>query len=136
VSNEQFYFDDFFATDEDAGITVPVKIRGRQVPITLKRGMTLADKMACQAVALKKRIVGGQVIVDGIDEQRLVEEMLVRQILDWPFTDRATGEKIPVTLEHLRNLRGGADELAEAIKKLDEEGEAALVPFVPASDEA
>lgn len=131
----EFLFDDFFGSATDPGIVVEIKIRGRQVPITLSRGLTLADQMACQAAALKKRLVNGQIVMDGLDEGILVEEMLVRSIKAWPFTFK-DGTSVPVTRENIRQMLGGADDIAEAIKKLSTEGEAALAPFAPASDAA
>jgi hypothetical protein len=135
TSNTEFLFDDFFGSEDDPGIVVEIKIRGRQVPITLRRGLTLADQMACQAAALKKRLVNGSIVMDGLDEAILVEEMMVRAIKAWPFQFKG-GTPVPVTRENIRKMLGGADEIADAIKKLSTEGEAALAPFVPASGAA
>lgn len=133
-AQEQFFADEFFLDEEDPGVKVTVKMRGRDVPIYLKRGLTLEDEMAAQATALKKTITpDGKVIVQGLDETALVEEMLVRCIKSWPFTDRKTGKSFPITRENIRKMLGGADELAAAIKKLNQEGEAALAPFAPVS---
>lgn len=135
--SQQFYADDFFALAADPGIVVGVKIRGREVPITLKRGMTLADKSAAQSMALKKTVTSdGRVVIDGLDESILVEQLLLHCILDWPFIDRTTGEKFPVTLENIRLMLGGVEQLAELIAKIESDGTEALAPFVPESDEA
>lgn len=133
MSDQQFFYDDFFASDTDPGVTVYVKMRGREVPIVLRRGLTLADKNACQTMALKKHMgPNGQVVYDGIDESVMVEEMIVRSILSWPFQMR-DGTPVPVTRESVRRMLGGTDQLAELIKKLDEEGTEALVPFAQPS---
>ena len=130
---EQFFADEFFLLEDDPGITVQVKMRGRVVPITLKRGLTLEDEMAAQAAALNKQVVNGRVVIGSLNEAALVEEMLIRSIKDWPFIDRKTGQKFPITKENVRRMLGGADELAEAIKKLNTEGEKVLAPFVVTS---
>lgn len=136
MSEELFYVDDFFATDDDPGVTVAVNIRGRQVPITFKRGLTIEDKAKAQQMAIKRRITpDGKVIVEGLDETEAVVYMLAVSIKEWPFTDRATGEKFPITPENIKKLLGGADEMADVIAKLDAEGAEALVPFVARSTE-
>lgn len=133
---EHFYADDFFAMEDDPGVKVFITMRGRQVPIHLKRGLTLEDEMAAQSAALKKTITPeGKIVVEGLDESALVVEMLYRQINRWPFTNRTTGQKLPITRENIKRMLGGAEELAEAIKKLNAEGEAALAPFGVASAE-
>lgn len=131
---EQFFADEFFLDESDPGIKVTVRMRGRDVPIFLKRGLTLDDQMAAEAAALDKRLTpDGRVVVAGLNEKALVEEMLVRCIKSWPFVDRATGQKLPITKENIRRMLGGADALAEAIKKLNIEGEKVLAPFAVTS---
>lgn len=132
-AEQPFYADEFFLDESDPGVEVKVKMRGRIVPIFLKRGLTLEDEMAAQTAALKKRVTpDGKIVVEGIDEKALVEEMLFRCIKSWPFITRQ-GAKLPISRENIRKMLGGADELAEAIKKLNVEGEAALDPFAAAS---
>jgi hypothetical protein len=136
VQDETFFVDEFFATDEDPGVTVGVKIKGRLVPITFKSGLTVEDKAKAQAKAIKRRVTGdGRLVVDEINESEAAIYMLAVSIKDWPFTERATGKKLPITVENIRKMLGGADEMAEVIQKIDQEGAAALVPFAPASAE-
>lgn len=133
--SETFYFDDFFASDEDPGVTVPVKIRGRMVPITFKRGLTIEDKAKAQAAAVKMTIsADGKPVFGGIDNAAAVTQMLAVSIKSWPFTNR-DGSPVPVTIENIKKLLGGADEMADVIAKIDAEGAEALVPFVAPSDE-
>lgn len=132
---QQFFFDEFFADESDAGVVVPVTIRGKQVPITFKRGLTVEDKSRAQQAAVQKRLTAdGRLVYDGVDESKAVELMLLAAIKDWPFTYR-DGRKVPVSVENIRNLLGGADEMADIIQKLDAEGAEALVPFVSPSAE-
>lgn len=134
---EVFYADEFFLDDADEGVEVKVHIRGRDVPIMLKRGLTLDDTMAAQAAAVKKTLTpDGKVLFEGMDEGRLVREMLFRSINKWPFVDRVTGEPLPITRENVGRMLGGADKLMEAIKQLSDEGEAVLAPFVADSAKA
>lgn len=149
---EQFFADEFFLDESDPGIEVKVKMRGRMVPVFLKRGLTLEDEMAAQAAALQKTVTpDGRVVIGGLNEKALVEEMLFRCIKSWPFkyplfrVNPKTGQKephpqagqpFPVTKENIRKMLGGADELAAAIKKLNTEGEKVLAPFVVTSAEA
>lgn len=122
-----FLYDDFFDTGE--GITIPVKIKGREVPITIKKGISNADRAAAETRAIKRTLKDGKLVYDGVDEQRAMEELLLAVILDWPFVHR-DGTKVKVTREAIRNLLGGADAIMEAITKI-EAGEAdSLTPFV------
>lgn len=132
---EQFYFDEFFADEETPGVVVPVKIRGRLVPIEFKRGLTIEDKAKAEQAAIKRKVVGNKVIVEGLDEAEAVVYLLAVSIKKWPFTDRKTGAPIPITPDTIRKMLGGADQMAEVIKQLDQEGADALVPFVAPSTE-
>lgn len=133
---ETFYVDEFFATDEDPGVTVPVKIKGRIVPITFKSGLTIEDKAKAQSKAIKRRVTGdGRLVVDEVNESEAAIYMLATAIKKWPFEDRNTGAPLPITVENIRKMLGGADEMAEIIQKIDQEGAAALVPFAPVSAE-
>ena len=132
---ESFYVDEFFATEEDPGIEVPIKIKGRMVPITFKSGLTVEDKARAQQMAIKREIVDNKVVLKELNESEAAIYMLAVAIKSWPFKDRKTGAQFPVTPENIRKLMGGADEMAEIIKKIDEEGTAALLPFVAPSTE-
>jgi hypothetical protein len=131
-----FLYDDFFSTEDDPGVVVPIKIKGKTVPITLRRGLSVAERAAAETACVKRSVgPNGQMVVSGIDESKLVEEVLLLSILDWPFTTK-DGEKVPVTRENIRRLRGGAEQIAKALQTIEEQGEQALAPFEPASDEA
>lgn len=136
MTTETFLVDDFFASDNDPGVVIPVTIKGRIVPITIKRGMSLEERNACEARAIKQHIdPAGRLINDGMDMDVLTRELVFRAILDWPFTQK-DGSKLPVTREAVNKLLGGAEAIAMAMQTIDQQGEAALVPFVPASDAA
>lgn len=133
--SEEFLFDDFFATDEQKTVEVPVTILGRVVPITVKAGISVEDRLAAQRAAVKRLVnTRGEVISTSVDEAEATLELLTRVIYSWPFTKH--GERVPVTKENIKKLLGGMDALAEAVKKIDEQGADALGPFVKPSDEA
>ena len=134
---EVFYADEFFLDEDDPGIEVKVQMRGRLVPICIKRGLTLDDQMAAEAAAIKKSVgLDGKVVFQGLDEGALVREMLFRYIRSWPFTDRKTVELLPITRENVGKMLGGSEALMQAIKNLNDEGEKVLAPFVEVSTEA
>lgn len=86
-SNETFLVDDFFVDDADAGVEIRPVLRGRVVPMTVKRGLNLRDREAAKAAAIKSHLApNGQLVVDGIDEAVLNIEVLFRAIKAWPFT--------------------------------------------------
>lgn len=130
-----FLFEDFFASDEERTVDIPVTILGRVVPITVKVGLTVEDRLAAQRAAIKKSVKpSGEVTILGVDESEATIELLARAIVRWPFMQK-DGVPVPVTRENIRKLLGGADALAAAIQKLDAEGLAALDPFVTPSAE-
>lgn len=134
AADQLFYFDDFF--DSAKTVVIPVTIKGRVVPITIKAGLSVEDRLAAQAAAVKKLTKpNGETVILGIDEGAATEELMLRAIVSWPFVQR-DGARVPVTKENLRKLLGGIDALAEAVQKIDSEGEASLTPFAPPSAEA
>lgn len=137
MSDQQdFLFDDFFATDEQKTVTIHVAILGRQVPITVKAGIPVDDRLAAQRAAVKRVVKpNGESVVTSVDEAEATLELLLRCIVSWPFKTKE-GKPVPVTKENIRKLLGGMDALAEAIKKIDEQGVDALDPFGSPSDEA
>jgi hypothetical protein len=136
MSDQQFFFDEFFG--EDDGVEILLPVRGKKVPIRIRRGLPLQEKLAAQSAAIKRKInpVTGKIEVDRIEEGAAARELAFRMLLDWPFTYRETGEKVPITRENVDKLLGGMDKLIELVGKLDEEGEAALAPFALPSAEA
>lgn len=133
---EQFFFDEFFADDEDPGIEIKVTIKGKQVPIRIKRGLSLEDRAEAELMALKTKMGENGLEVVGIDEKAAMREMVFRAIKSWPFKDRATGEPTPITRENVMKMLGGGDEIMKAITVIDKQGEDALGPFEPASPAA
>lgn len=135
-SSNEFLFDEFFTSEDEESrlVEVPITIMGRKVPVTLKKGLNVEEKMAAQKAALvRKTLPNGTVSID-VDEGILAEEMLVQAIARWPFVNRETHEPVPVTRENLRRLRGGADEISLILQRIEAEGEKALAPFVTPSE--
>lgn len=128
---EVFYFDEFFA---DEGVDILLPIRGRKVPLRIRRGLPLKEKAAAQAVAVKRHVDpnSGRVVIDQIDESLAAEEIAYRMILSWPFINR-DGSKVSITRENVSKLLGGMDTLVSLVEKMEQEGDAALVPFVAPS---
>lgn len=133
---EQFFFDEFFT--DDAGVEILLPVRGRKVPIRVRRGLPLQEKIAAQSVGIKRKadMKTGKVVVDRIDEGAAAREVAFRSIISWPFTYRETGEPVPITRENVDKLLGGMDTLVEIVMQMDKEGEAALLPFVAPSEKA
>lgn len=126
---EQFFYDEFFA--DDNGVEVWLPIRGRSVPIRIKRGLTLREKTQAQAVAIKRRVdpATGRVIIEDINEAAGAEAVILASIVSWPFVHR-DGSPVPITKETVNKLLGGLDILGNLLARMEAEGDAALAPFV------
>jgi hypothetical protein len=139
MSEEQtFLFDDFFVDEADPGVVHTVTIRGREVPITCSRGISLADKEAATQASVKRHVApNGKIVVDGIDDTALAVELLMRCIKSWPFTYK-DGSTVPINRRNIRMLLSDAcDALALAIIGVGAAKEAeADGPFAPPSEEA
>jgi hypothetical protein len=138
TKTDLFLFDDFFVDDADAGVVHNVVIRGRVVPITTKRDVTLADKEAAEQAAVKRHLdPTGRVVVDGIDGGALAVEVLVRCIKSWPFTFK-DGKPVPITRDNIRRMVADAAEaLAQSIVSVTQaKQKEADGPFEAASDAA
>lgn len=133
---QPFYFDEFFGSD-DNGVEVTLSIRGRKVPLRIKRGLTLREKAQAQARAIQRHIdpKTGRVVVDSVDEASAAEEVAFQMLLSWPFVTRE-GSPVPITRENVSKLLGGLDQLMELTQKMEESGAEALDPFASASAEA
>jgi hypothetical protein len=143
TKTDVFLFDDFFVDDADAGVVHNVVIRGRVVPITTKRDVTLADKEAAEQAAVKRHLdPTGRVVVDGIDGGALAVEVLVRCIKSWPFTfgpnHPQAGKPVPITRDNIRRMVSDAAEaLAQSIVSVTQaKQKEADGPFEAASDAA
>lgn len=128
MENETFFFDEFFA--DESGVEVWLPIRGRKVPLRIKRGLTLAEKLKAQSKAVKRHVdpATGRVVIDEINEAGGLEEVILAMLVSWPFTYR-DGSPVPITRENINKLLGGMDALAELVQKMEVEGDAALLPF-------
>jgi hypothetical protein len=117
---EDFFYDNFFVSQDatDPGKEVMVTIRGREVPIRIKRGLSLEDREAAKAQAITKRIKpDGTPEIVKLDEGVFAIELIVRNVLSWPFRHR-NGSKVPITRENIKAMvADGADALATTIMK-------------------
>lgn len=134
---ETFLFDDFFSSEDDPGIEATIHVKGRDIPVRVKADLSLQDTQQAEQLAVKKRITPeGKLVVDGVDEALLTAEVLARTIKSWPFTFR-DGSPVPVTRENvLKFCAEGGAKLAELLKSLKDQREAALVPSAGVSVEA
>lgn len=137
MSDDTFLFDDFFVPQSDAGVEELVTIRGRQVPVKFKRGLSLGDREAAKSAATKTHVSPrGELVVDGFDSGVFTVELLARVIKSWPFT--RNGALVTVSRENIQAL--GAD-VADALQTVAEkyvtpQKVEALAPFVTPSDAA
>ena len=133
---EPYYFDEFFVSDSDPGVTYQVPIKGRLVPIVCKRGMSLRDKEEAQSAAIQRHIdtETGRLVIDGIDDIKMDIEILSRTIKSWPFVYR-DGSPVPITPETISAfLSEGVDRLIGFIAKGNAAQEAEVTgPFDAAS---
>lgn len=132
MSEAPFLFDDFFVDEADPGVEHTLHLRGRAVPIQVKRGISLADREAATQAAVARHVdEQGRVVIDGMDDAKLSTGLLARLIKSWPFT-RADGTPVEVTPENVgRLIAEGADQLLLAIKGAQAAREAeADGPFV------
>lgn len=138
---EEIYdFDDFFVSLEDPGIAYLVSVNGRDVPITVKRGIGLSDMKTAQGKAIiTRKSPNGQPEIVGMDEEVFTVELLLKSILSWPFTRKnPDGSRSPVeiTRETIRAMLGeGGLQLQGILTKQIEGRQAALVPFESPSGE-
>lgn len=126
---QQFFYDEFFGDDE--GVEIYLVVRGREVPMRIRRGLTLKEKAAAQASGVHRSIDPntGAIKIDRIDEGKAAEEIAFRMLISWPFVNR-DGSPVPVTRENVSKLLGGMDKLVEIAAKMESEGDRALIPFV------
>jgi phage FluMu protein gp41 len=134
--DEQFYVDEFFASEEDAGRVVMVTVRGREVPITVRaRGITNEDRMAAQLAATEVITKNNRAVSTRTDPGKAGMELAARMVLDWPFVDRATGEKLPITAANLARMFAGADQIIAAAGEQEAQREETAAPFAAPSEQ-
>jgi hypothetical protein len=69
VAEETFLYDDFFSPADDPGIEISPMIRGRKVPLRIKRGISLVDAGEARDLASKKALKDGAPVVVSIDPE-------------------------------------------------------------------
>jgi hypothetical protein len=135
VSDAPFLFDDFFVDESDPGVEILVELKGRQVPIRVRRSITLTQKEAAMQGAIQRHITDeGRVVVDGMDDALLSIGVLFAYLVAWPFT-RRDGSPVPITREAVAALDSNFIETAlmalrakQAAREVEADG-----PFVPPS---
>jgi hypothetical protein len=135
MPEETFLFEDFFVAPDDPGVEEIVEINGRQVPLMVKRGITLKDVEEAKTRAVKTHLSpSGQLVVDSIDEVVMTVEILLKAIKSWPFIK--DGKPLPITRENLYAMRAEASAaLQQLVKKLTSGRRESLGPFEKPSDE-
>jgi hypothetical protein len=137
LKNETFLYDDFFSPADDRGVEIRPKIRGREVPMRVKRGISLVDAGEAREAATKKVIdpATGMVRVLSVDEVRMNISLLKKAIIEWPFVK--DGKPLPITEKSIGELNGDAAEaILGEIQKLMAARQEALAPFENRSDAA
>ena len=138
MSDETVLFEDFFVPADDPGVETSITVNGREVPLHIKRGLSLGDREAAKAVATKMDIdmEKGTVKLSSFDEGIFTIEMLFRCLKSWPFTK--DGVPVPITRENIRALKAtAADEMSKLVNALTGGSkDEALAPFEKPSDEA
>ncbi len=136
--DEQFLFDDFFVAQDatDPGDKVSVEIRGRQVPVFLKRGLSFSDREAAKNAAVQTRVKpNGQVEIVRMDEGVFAVELLYRCLVSWPFTYKS-GKKVEISRENIQAmLADGAEALAMVVVKRMQSRQEKLEPFTKPSEQ-
>jgi hypothetical protein len=138
MPTDKFFFDDFFVADDDPGVEYLVMMGGKEVPLRIKKALTLDDIEACKEKAIKKdwNFRSGEMIVRGVDERTFVLEVLLRAIISWPFEYR-DGRKVPITREVLQSMMADSyDALARIVTGLISQRREQTDPFEKVSAEA
>lgn len=126
---EVFLYDDFFSPADDPGIEIRPVIRGREVPLRVKRGISLVDAGEARELATKRVLRNGIPEIVAIDETRMNVVLLKRVIVSWPFTKR-DGSPVPINEKTIGDLVGDAAQaVLDEVQKLFEVREESLVPF-------
>ena len=134
--DDQFLFDDFFVGDDNPGIEISIKVRGRDIPLHI-RPLTTSDQIAVQAAAVSKRYTPeGGVVIDRIDEAKANSLLIAKSIVSWPFVFK-DGSSVPVTPENCSKLLGDAGvQITQALGALNEKKASIITPFGSSSDAA
>lgn len=138
MSEQQFFFDDFFLDENDPGVEVKIEMGGREVPIFIKRKFTLEDIEAARDRSIVKHMdfKSGQMVVDKFDDNAFTMELMLRGIVSWPFVTRE-GKKVPVSHKTIKAMDSNLfDQLSRLIASVIEQKQEQVAPFVKDSDEA
>jgi hypothetical protein len=129
---EIYNFDDFFVSPDDLGAEATLTINGRDVPIMLKRNLTLQDIEECKAAAIQTRInAQGQPELVSVDENEFSMQVLLRVLKSWPFT-YSDGSPVPINRASIENMMAtGASALMQLVLTIIQGRD--ITPFVPPS---
>jgi hypothetical protein len=139
---ELFLYDDFFVPADDPGIEIRPVIRGREVPMFVRRGFSFRDVGAARERASKRVLNRGTGQVDSVvvDETRAAIILLEHVIVSWPFVRRdrdGTLSPVPINQTTIGEFLGeGAEAVMVEIQRISDGRRAALVPFDAPSDKA
>jgi len=126
---QEFFYDDFFVNPEDCGIAITLKVRDREVPVTVRPGITIAEREAAVGRSMIRKMVDGKIKTFGIDETKLSGELMALAITTWPFKYR-DGKLVPITGENcMKMLVGAADQILVLIAQGREAKAEELNPF-------
>jgi len=133
---EHFLFDDFFVAADDPGADVAVMINGRNVPLKIKRGLTLQDIEASKAAAIKTKInAQGAPELLSVDENEFTLQVLERTVLSWPFT-MADGSPVPINRANLEAMMMQGSQALQQLVLNMVQNRPDQTPFVQPSAEA
>lgn len=111
----EFFFDDYFVSEDDPGIPVDIRFKSGTVPIYIKKCISLEDVEAAKEKAIIKKFKrDGSMEVVRIDEAVLTSELLARVIKSWPFKYK-NGKDVPITPENIRALDASGSEQLQAL---------------------
>lgn len=126
-----FLYDDFFSPKDDPGIEIRPVVRGREVPIRVKRGLSLvaaAEARHRASTHVLNRQTGMPEVV-AVDETRMNILLLQASLVSWPFRYR-DGSPVPINEETIGELLGDvASAVLSEIQAMMEGRQKSLVPF-------
>ena len=131
MSDEQFFFDEFFAADEP--IEIVVTVRGREVPLKVRPSLTLEERVRAEGSAIKRKVnhKTGKVEIERVDEGVAAINLALAYLVEWPFVNR-DGSPVPINAETINKFIGAA-KLVEIIGQATQNG-GDLAPFAKVSD--
>lgn len=135
MSEEKFFYDEFFVSDDDPGLEEEIEIRNRKLTVTIKRALTLEDISEARSSSIKTRMnkKTGQPELVEVNESEFIIKILPKLVLAWPFKHR-DGRPVEISEKNLKNLKFDvAEAFAPLVKKVLEGREEVKNFFDPKS---